>query len=285
MRLPVAASLFACFVSVATASAQSANGFDKSYPVHGRPMLQISVDNVSVQTESCGSCGSVHIRLDMHDAKLSDYKLEELQSGNTVHFTLKEKESNWGWHSGVHRGPEVYVQSPAGSDATIRSTNGSLAVAGLQGNLEIRSENGSVRISDTAGTLRAETTNGSLHVQHVAGSMRLTTSNGTLNGDARVDALQVATDNGSVHLALLEGSNLRQDGSLKAGNGSVELRVPSSFRANLEADSGLGSIHCDLPLGNKGDDAERHHLHGSLNGGGPNLHINTGNGSIAVRGL
>ena len=113
----------------------------------------------------------------------------------------------------------------------------------------------------------------------------MSTTNGAVTGDARADSLNVQTSNGSTHLRLLDGSNLREDATLSAGNGSVELRMANSVRADVELDSGNGSVHCDLPLTAKGSDEERHHLRGSLNGGGHKLHITTGNGSIALRGL
>ena len=93
------------------------------------------------------------------------------------------------------------------------------------------------------------------------------------------------TSNGSTHLRLLDGSNLREDATLTAGNGSVELRLANSVHADVELDSGLGSVHSELRLGSKTSDEDRHHLRGSLNGGGHKLHITTGNGSIALRGL
>ena len=65
----------------------------------------------------------------------------------------------------------------------------------------------------------------------------------------------------------------------------MELRLPNSLRANVELESGLGSVHSDLPLTGQGIDEERHHLRGSLNGGGPKLKVTTGNGSISLRRL
>ena len=58
----------------------------------------------------------------------------------------------------------------------------------------------------------------------------------------------------------------------------------TQLAADLEAHTGDGSIHCDLPSAG-GRVKGEHALQTKLNGGGPALLLRTGDGSISVSGL
>jgi DUF4097 and DUF4098 domain-containing protein YvlB len=57
--------------------------------------------------------------------------------------------------------------------------------------------------------------------------------------------------------------------------------VPATFRANLDASTTNGSIRSDLPVTVSGQ-INRRSLRGALNGGGPELELETTNGSIQI---
>jgi hypothetical protein len=52
-------------------------------------------------------------------------------------------------------------------------------------------------------------------------------------------------------------------------------------RLTLDAESGSGSIHTDQEMTTQGT-ADRHHIVGKINGGGPTVRVETGSGSIRV---
>src|SRR5271170_6262659 len=84
-------ALSTLLLSAAAASAQSDTTWDKTYSVAGQPSLFLSTDDSHLNIHACTSCQAVHIHVIAENTSLSRYTIEESQSGNTVHFSLKEK--------------------------------------------------------------------------------------------------------------------------------------------------------------------------------------------------
>ena len=263
---------------------QSSKLFDKSYPVNGRPTLQVEVDDTSIRTESCGGCRDIRIHVDMRDADLSDFRLQESQSGSLVRFSLKRRE-HFGFHIGLRRSPEMKIEVPTQSDLALRSGDGALQLTGVQGNVELHTGDGSITAANTSGPLRLSTGDGAITLRQVEGALTATTGDGSIQGEGRFTQLDARTGDGSVHVAALEGSPLTGGAHITTGDGSVELRLPRSVHADLQLRAGDGSVSCDLPLQQQSNSSDRHSLRGSLNGGGAVLHISTGDGSVSVRPL
>ena len=69
--------------------------------------------------------------------------------------------------------------------------------------------------------------------------------------------------------------------SLHTGDGSVTLNIPESLAADLALHTGDGHITLDLPVTVQGRyDSNR--VEGKLNGGGSELRVETGDGSIRI---
>ena len=74
------------------------------------------------------------------EAKLSDYRLEESQSGDQVHFLFKEKpQIGVHFHVNWHRtSAKVTVETPADLTLEARTSDGNLRLASLNGELGSR---------------------------------------------------------------------------------------------------------------------------------------------------
>jgi DUF4097 and DUF4098 domain-containing protein YvlB len=105
----------------------------------------------------------------------------------------------------------------------------------------------------------------------------------TTNGD--VEAINVAgpidahTTNGSITLELT-----KLEGEVKAEttNGGITLRLSAAADINafLEAETVNGSISFDFPVTLQSMEKSRHHLRGTIGRGGPQISLETTNGSI-----
>ncbi len=85
-------------LSSLTALAQDPDhSWSKTYPVTGKPTLTLETSDAGVEFRSCGDCHEIRIHIQVEGRKLSDYRLEEGQSGDQVHFLFKELP-----HIGVH---------------------------------------------------------------------------------------------------------------------------------------------------------------------------------------
>src|SRR5277367_5230025 len=117
-------ALSTLLLSAAAASAQSDTMWDKSYPVTGQPSLFLSTDDSHLNIHACTGCQAVHIHVTAENTSLSRYTLEESRSGNTVHFSLKEK-PHMGLHIDWHSSSmHVDVETPANLTLDARCADG-----------------------------------------------------------------------------------------------------------------------------------------------------------------
>ena len=140
----------------------------------------------------------------------------------------------------------------------------------VSGNLRIKSGDGQVKITNADGAIDAHTSDGNLSVDGLFHALALHTSDGTLD------------------LSLREGTKLAGASTIQSSDGSVTIRVPQNFAADLNVHTSDGHVDCALPLtmdhyqsgGNQG-----HELRGKLNGGGTPLTIHTSDGNVKIEYL
>jgi DUF4097 and DUF4098 domain-containing protein YvlB len=127
--------------------------------------------------------------------------------------------------------------------------------------------------------LSIETVNGEINITGTTGELKLETTNGAIEATGTSGAVRAATTNGSIDVELLQAQASPM--SMETTNGKITLRVPASFRANVDASTTNGSIRTDLPITINGK-LDRNSLRGQINGGGPELELETTNGSIHI---
>jgi DUF4097 and DUF4098 domain-containing protein YvlB len=136
------------------------------------------------------------------------------------------------------------VKVPAGADVRFTTVNGGVVLSGI------------------SGRIKAGTTNGGISAREVAGSLDASTTNGGVD----VDLTKLDTDGVS----------------LETTNGAITLRMPADTRATISARVSNGGIDTtDLQL--EKTESTRRRLEARLNGGGPNVRIDSTNGGIRIR--
>lgn len=108
--------------------------------------------------------------------------------------------------------------------------------------------------------MRAETGSGSVRLHGVNGALKASTG----SGDIQVEG------------------NPATDWKLSTGSGSIRMDLGGSAKFNLVADTGSGSVNVAQPISMQGT-LNRHHISGTVNGGGPTIRANTGSGDISIR--
>jgi DUF4097 and DUF4098 domain-containing protein YvlB len=120
------------------------------------------------------------------------------------------------------------------------------------------------------------------------GAIDAQTSDGNLSVDGLFQALALHTSDGTLDLNLREGTKLTGASTIRSSDGSVTIRVPQSFAADLSVHTSDGHVDCTLPLTmdhyQSGGD-QGHQLHGKLNGGGTPLTITTSDGNVKIKSL
>lgn len=271
-----------------TAGAQdSDHSWSKTYTVTGKPTLTFETADASVAFHPCGDCHEIRIHVEVVGRKLSEYRLEEGQSGDAVHFSFKEL-PHVGVHIGWHREQTtVTVETPAQLTLQARTSDGNLTLSGLQGDLNLTTGDGDLDVDHVSGTLRVRSGDGHVNISDAAGTIDAHTSDGNLTVDGLFHALTLHTSDGTLELNLREGTALTEASSIQSSDGSVTLRVPQKFAADLTVHSSDGHVNCALPLTmdhyQSGEGG--HELHGKLNGGGTPLTISTSDGNVKIEQL
>ena len=265
--------------------AQGSPAWEKSYTVSGKPVLALEVSDSGMTVRSCGDCRAVHVRVEMTGAKLSDYVLEESQSGNTIHFSLKER-THVGFHIEMRsQSVKVLVETPANVTLEGRSSDGSMSVRGLQGEITLASSDGSLDVEDVSGNLKLRTSDGSLRVRGGGGRLEARSSDGSQDIAGSFESWQVASSDGSLKVELLPGTKLREPSTVESKDGSLTMQVPRELAAEFDVQTRDGGLQSNLPLTTSGYDSRDEHghaVHGKMNGGGPLMSVRSSDGSVRV---
>jgi hypothetical protein len=111
---------------------------------------------------------------------------------------------------------------------------------------------------------------------------------GQSGDEVHFHAVALHTSDGTLDLNLREGTKLAGASTIQSSDGSVTIRVPPSFAADLSVHTSDGHVDCALPLAMDNYQSGGRHgneLHGKLNGGGTPLTINTSDGNLKIEQL
>ena len=144
--------------------------------------------------------------------------------------------------------------------------------------INAQSGSGSQTIGSVDGAVRAQTGSGSIRLERAGGSLHAHTGSGHIEADSVGGEVRAQTGSGSVRVRQVA----RADVNVQTGSGSVTLSLPADAAYTLDAQTGSGSISTAQPLTLQGR-IGRHHLTGTVRGGGNNIRVKTGSGSIDIR--
>jgi hypothetical protein len=278
--------LLAAATLAITATAFAAEGsFDRTLNVSSSPNVSVATGSGYIRLKP-GSDNQVHIVGHVHsnnswmsgDAEARVRQIASnppiVQNGNDI--TIGER------HSG-----DLFRNISIDYDITLPKSSNIAAATG----------SGDLTVDNVGATLKAQTGSGSVHANGIHGAATLGSGSGDVDlqqigpGDVRAE-----TGSGSVHLRGVNGGLKASTGSgdievegqpatdwkLSTGSGSISMSLGSGAKFNLVADTGSGSVNVSQPITMQGS-LNRHHISGSVNGGGPLVHANTGSGDITVR--
>lgn len=272
---------------VSTALAQDADhSWSKTWTVTGKPTLIFETSDASIDFHPCGDCHQIRIHVELEGHKLSDYRLEESQTGDEVHFLFKELP-----HVGVHiswhlERTHVTVETPAQLTLQAQTSDGNVSLTSLQGNLSLSTGDGDVALDHVSGDLRIKSGDGHVRITDADGALDARTSDGSLTVDGLFHALAIHTSDGRLDLSLREGTKLTIASTIQSSDGPVTIHVPRNFAADLDVHTSDGRVDCALPLTmDHYQSSGGHELHGKINGGGAPLTIHTSDGNVRIEQL
>lgn len=250
------------FLLVAGLSAR-ADEWNKSFPVTGKPTVVVEVDDGRIRVNSgAGAQVSANVSTASWRIAPGEVQIDTRQEGNRV---------------------EITVRVPHGARFTVgaRWVHLQLTVP-TESDLNLHTKDGSITADGVKGTQRLRTGDGSIEASRLDGAANLDTRDGKIRVDGRFDALEARTGDGSIEADVHPGSKMTSGWLLRTGDGSVTLRLPADFAADLEASTGDGRVHVDLPVTTSGSMRENA-VRGKMNGGGQPLEVRSGDGTIRIQ--
>jgi DUF4097 and DUF4098 domain-containing protein YvlB len=159
----------------------------------------------------------------------------------------------------AHSGSGDITDDGVGENAKLGTGSGNIHASGLRGNFAVNTGSGDIVAEQTSsGEVNARTGSGNIELKNLHGALHA----GTGSGDVKVTGTPAG------------------EWRLTTGSGNIELWTGSAG-FNLDAHTGSGSVHSDHEMTVQGD-FDHHHIAGKVNGGGPDVHIQTGSGDVRI---
>jgi len=188
------------------------------------------------------------------------------------------------WPQGKRRNREgcsFEVLIPDAKGVTLRSSNGKIDLAGLDGEADLQTSNGTIAVKSHNGSLKARTSNGQISATGVQGVIDASTSNGRIDVTDATSRVDAKTSNGSVDVSLhSEGSGPI---NAHASNGSITLGLSPAMKGQLTLTTSNGSVNVDSSLEPQVVTRKKTHAVLNLGESEDRSTVTTSNGSIRVR--
>lgn len=302
--------LFAVLLGVALVpAAYAAEGsFERTLNFSGSPSVIVSTGSGYIHVYP-GPDNQLHVIGRVHSgsgwlAGDADRRVQEIvaappvvQSGNIITIGRPQSGSDLMHNISI----DYEITTPAQTTLKAQTGSGSLEVGGIVGAVTAGSGSGSIHADNIGGNSHLETGSGSIHAEHVHGAVSAETGSGRLDlslsapgdvqartgsGGIRLDGvsggLRATAGSGSIEVA----ENPTAEWRIETGSGGIHLKIGRDARFNLNASTGSGRVQLDRPITIEGSldqhHTTRHHVTGSVNGGGPTLRASTGSGSITM---
>ncbi len=284
---------FAVALTVGILSTSAAWGAERTFE---RTLSVTSTPNVSVNTGSGnvylhpGSDTQIHIMAHLHGNKgwfdgSSDIesRMQQIvanppiqQSGSSV--TVGERNHDAG---SLYRNISIDydITLPRGAAISADTGSGDVTIEDVGTSLKANTSSGNLRANGIHGTASLETGSGNIDLQHTAGGdVRAHTGSGNLHLEGVNNGLRADTGSGDITI----DGNPTDDWHLETGSGNIRMNLGAGARFNLNANTGSGSFNIAQPITMQGS-LDKHHMAGTVNGGGPTLQAGTGSGDIEIR--
>jgi len=247
---------------LAVAPLAHADQWLKTYAIAGRPDLRVETSDANIRVDTWDQ-NTIEARVTTDRYKIGErgIRIEEHQSGDAVGIEVRYPHlPSVGFNFRRSR-VEIEIHMPREGQINLRTGDGHIEVSNFRGGMQLESGDGHQNLEAVEGTLRARA------------------GDGHITAAGRFDLLELHTGDGGIEARALPGSTPAAGWDLHAGDGSITLKLPDNFPADLELHTGDGHITVDMPLSVEGRLGGKN-VRGKLNGGGKLLTVHTGDGSI-----
>jgi hypothetical protein len=252
--------------------------FDRTLNVSGRVDLTVISGSGNIHlTAGSGNQIVIHgkVTCRMHDdcdsrvREIADHPPIE-QTGNIVHIGVQHE----GWNN---VSIDYEVQAPADAYLKANSGSGDVIDDGIGDNAKLGTGSGNIHASGLRNGFTVNTGSGDIVAEGSgSGDVHAHTGSGNITLNGLNGSLIAGTGSGDIKAT----GSPAGDWKLTTGSGNIEL-WPGSAGFNLDAHTGSGEVHSDHEMTVQGS-FDHHHIQGRVNGGGPQVYVQTGSGDVRI---
>lgn len=155
------------------------------------------------------------------------------------------------------------VKLPPGRRLAVATADGPVTILGVEGDVSAGSDNGNVRCEAITGNLSARARNGAIEVRQLDGALRARATNGAIRVDSHM---------------LIRAYPLH----CVSENGPIEVDLPFDAAFHIRAATVNGHVASDFSVAGTPNNLPRAALEGPVGEGGPEVDLQTLNGSVYV---
>ncbi len=254
----------------------AATTFDRNLTFSGKLDLSVSTGAGSI-TFTRGSANQIHIHGIVKVNQNGDpAQAQQIaanppieQQGNTIRIG--------GHQENLHNISISYeIEAPADTALKAATGSGNITDTGVGQDAKLSTGSGNITATGIEGGFKAQTGSGNISIDGTGqGDAKAQTGSGTIDLKGVHGSLEAQTGTGSIKAAGTPSSPWK----LQSGSGSIEL---STGNAPMDLDASAGSGSISTKAATTQTSMDKHHLHAQLNGGGPEVRVQTGSGSIRV---
>ena len=163
-------------------------------------------------------------------------------------------------------------------DINADTSGGDIKATTCDGTIKLDTSGGRIEVTNGRGKLNADTSGGAVTVLNFAGDTKVDSSGGKLRLSHISGKLTAETSGGSI--AAILPSPVVDDVRLETSAGQITVVTPANAGLTIDAETSAGHVRSDLPIANMRSDEDS--LKGTINGGGRNLVLRSGGGSIEI---
>ncbi len=256
--------------------------FDRNLSFTGKLALLVSTGAGDI-TLTKGSANQIHIHGIVKAGRNGDpAQVQQIasnppieQDGNTIRIG--------GHQENLHNISISYeIEAPADTMLNAATGSGNITDTGVGQEAKLSTGSGNITATGIDDGFRTETGSGNIAIDGTGqGDARAQTGSGNIDLKGVHGALEAQTGSGAIKAAGTPSSPWK----LQSGSGSIELstgNAPMDLDASVR--SGTMLIHFEKVTQTAATPVvpDRHHVHTQLNGGGPEVRVETGSGNIRV---
>ncbi len=284
---------------VASCGSSAERRFEKKFSVAAGGKLTLKTDIGTVKVSGSSSSEvSVVANIRGRERDVQDFEISADQSSDGVSVVGRSKEHrSWFFGGSGELDVEYTVIVPQSYNIQVETSGGNIAVSGVNGTVKGETSGGDAEATAVDGTIDLSTSGGDVKAERVNGEVRLETSGGDARARAVKGGVDVSTSGGNVEImdvdgkvrAETSGGNVRVQvkGSnrgvhVETSGGDIDVVVPKSVGAMIDAETSGGDVVCDLPVTVSGRVGESR-IRGTVNGGGETIYAHTSGGDVRIR--